>query len=64
MESFREVRTILVPLAEDVEDPSMYKIHDGISDVGSSTGSSGGTSCVTLGFSFRRVHSAMKSAKI
>ena len=62
--SSREMRTILASLAVVVEDPSMYKVHDGIFDAGSSVGPSIGVSCVTLGSSLGRVHSAMKSARI
>ena len=64
VESSGEMRTISTPLAEDMEDPSIYKVHDGIFDVSSSAGSSKGTSCATSGSSSGTVHSAMKSARI
>ena len=47
------------PLADNVEDPSMYKVHDGASEVGSSAEVSGAASRPLSG----RVHLVMKLAR-
>ena len=62
--SSREIRMIPMLLVEDVEDPSMYRVHDGTFDIGFSAGSWRRASCMTSGSSSGRVHSIMKSVKI
>ena len=56
----REMRITLVSLADDVEDPSIYKVHDGVFDADSSIEVSCSVSISLLG----SVHSAMKLARI
>ena len=55
-----EMKITPMPLADDVEDPSICRVHDGTFDVGASVEASGMASRSSSG----RVHSTMKSAKI
>ena len=59
-----ETRIILVVLTDEVEDLSMYKVHDGISNVGSSASSLIEVSCLTSSSSSGNVHSTIKLVRI
>ena len=60
MTSSGKIRITPMPLVDDVDDPSIYKVHDGVLGAESSIGVSGSVSTSSLG----SVHSAMKSARI